>query len=122
MEDEEVEHRVGDLRVRKVAINLKCTLKTTSMKNQMHLHIKIKFIRTNKLKMRHREMRDTKVRYQDSSVVRFLRNDYMVSGSNPPSVKLSFRVRRVSSSSVVWWDQEEGPGHCLITKKLLSVS
>ena len=32
---------------------------------------------------------------QDRSVVRFLRIDPMVSGSNPPSAKLSLRVRRV---------------------------
>ena len=35
---------------------------------------------------------------QDRSVVRFLRIDPMVSGSNPPSAKLSLRVRRVTSS------------------------
>ena len=35
---------------------------------------------------------------QDSSMVRFLRIDPMVSGSSPASPKLSLRVRRVTSS------------------------
>ena len=35
---------------------------------------------------------------QDSSVVRFLHTDPMVSGSSPTSAKLSLRVRRVASS------------------------
>ena len=34
----------------------------------------------------------------DSSMVRFLRIDPMVSGSSPTSAKLSLRVRRVASS------------------------
>ena len=35
---------------------------------------------------------------QDSTMVRFLRIDPMVSGSSPPSAELSLRVRRVASS------------------------
>ena len=35
---------------------------------------------------------------QDSSVERFLRIDPMVSGSSPPSAKLSLRMRTVVSS------------------------
>ena len=35
---------------------------------------------------------------QDSSVVRFLRIDPMVNGSNPPSARISLSVRRVASS------------------------
>ena len=36
-------------------------------------------------------------RCQDSSMVRFLRIDPMVSGSSPTSAKLSLRVKRVAS-------------------------
>ena len=35
---------------------------------------------------------------QDSTIVRFLRIDPMVTGSSPTSAKLSLRVRRVASS------------------------
>ena len=61
-------------------------------------------------------------------MVRFLRVDPMVSGSIPTFAKLSFRVRRVAISLYsrrmnheVWSHREEGPGHCSISKKLLSV-
>ena len=39
-------------------------------------------------------------RCQDSSAVRFLRIDHVVSGSNPPLAKLLLRVRRVASSVI----------------------
>ena len=39
-----------------------------------------------------------KIRCQDSSMVRFLRIDPMVSGSSPASAKLSLRVRKIASS------------------------
>ena len=38
------------------------------------------------------------IRYQDSSMVRLLHIDPMVSSSSPPSDNLSFRVKRVASS------------------------
>ena len=60
-------------------------------------------------------------------MVRFLRIDPMVSASSLRSAKLSFRVRRVARSLYsrrmnheVWSHREEGPGHCSISKKLLS--
>ena len=43
-------------------------------------------------------IKDALLRCQDSSMVRFLRIDHMVSGSSPTSAKLSLRVRRVTSS------------------------
>ena len=60
-------------------------------------------------------------------MVRFLRIDPMVRGSSPTSAKLSFRVRRIPAlcnsrrrNHEVWSHREEGPGHCSISKKLLS--
>ena len=41
---------------------------------------------------------ETKNWYRDSSVVTFSRIDPMVSGSNPPSAKISIKMRRVASS------------------------
>ena len=65
-------------------------------------------------------------RCQERSVVRFLRIDPMVSGSNPTSAKLSLRVRESPAlcnsrrrNHEVWSHRDGGPGHCLI--KLLSV-
>ena len=54
-------------------------------------------------------------------MVRFLRSDPMVNGSSPTSAKLSLRVRRVARNHEEWSHREEGPGHCSISKKLLSV-
>ena len=62
-----------------------------------------------------------------SSMVRFLRIGLMVSGSSPPSAKLSLRMRSRQLSVIpgvnheVWSHREEGPGGYSISKKLLSV-
>ena len=62
-------------------------------------------------------------------MVSFLRLDPMVSGSNPTSAKLSLRMTDLPAllcnatrrNHEVWSHREEGPGHCLISEKLLSV-
>ena len=61
-------------------------------------------------------------------MVRFLRIDPMVSGSSTTSAKLSLRLRRVASSlkfqayeSRGVSHREEGPGHCSMGKRLLTV-
>ena len=43
-------------------------------------------------------MENIDIKCQDSSVMRFLRIDPVVSGSSPTSAKLSLRARRVASS------------------------
>ena len=68
---------------------------------------------------------------QDGSVVGFFRIDPMPSDLNPPSAKLSLRVRRVASPLQFQAyesrgvrevsHREEGPGLCSISKKLLGV-
>ena len=61
-------------------------------------------------------------------MVRFLRIDPLISGLSPTSAKLSLRVRKSPAlcnsrrmNHKVWSHREEGPGHCSISKKLLSV-
>ena len=39
------------------------------------------------------------IRFQVRPVIRLLRTDPMISGSNPPSAKLSLRVRKVAPGS-----------------------
>ena len=58
-------------------------------------------------------------------MARFLRIDYMVSGSSPHSARLSKESLPLSVilgvGITVWLHREEGPGHCSMNKKLLSV-
>ena len=60
-------------------------------------------------------------------MVRFLLIDPMVSGSSPTSAKHSLRVRRVASFVIPvvgiarCGHREEGPGHCSISRKHLSI-
>ena len=63
---------------------------------------------------------------QDRLVVRFLRIDLIVSGSNPPQlcfhIELEQPLALCSSKRrhhEVWSNREEGPGHCPIGKILV---
>ena len=66
---------------------------------------------------------------QDRSMVRLMRIDPMVSGSSPTSSKLSLEewgelqahCNSKRRNHEVWSHREEGPGHCWMSKKLLSV-
>ena len=66
--------------------------------------------------------------FQDSSVVRLSRIDPMVSGSNPPSAKLSSEWRELPAlcnssrrNHKVWSHREGWPRNCSIKEKLISV-
>ena len=61
-------------------------------------------------------------------MVRFLRIDPKVRGSNPPSAKLNLELGRSLAfcdsrrrDNEVWSNREEGPGYCSIINKLLSI-